>query len=117
MPGVQTGITNALRQGPGTYPISGYAVTTAIGEDAGVIGDFTLLFRGTVTVQSDGSYIIDGDLRGRDTYDFNNSTHRTLFAEGLTRLERITHPNAVPYTIYMRGSPYTAPFPAKGQGK
>jgi len=48
---------------------------------AGTLGDFTIVYQGTLTRTGEEDFEFNGDMTFNDTYDFNKSEHRTDAAE------------------------------------
>lgn len=72
-----------------------------------ILGNITLRTTGQVVRHESGFVTFTGEVRAyHDVYDFNASTHRTVFTEAATTAGRLVGENiqAVPYEIHMPGS-------------
>jgi len=93
-------IAQACRQG--SYRIEVSQAYSTSGEEAYYLGDITLSLKGNLTVNCDCSWCFRGTLGAfDDTYDANQSTHRSPTGEALTTI--LSWIPGKPYTIRMSG--------------
>lgn len=86
----------------GVFAIDSRSPFSTSGDQALFLGNITLRLQGTLSLDS-SSYAFKGTLKSfDDVYDFNKSTHRSVFGEVLTRMGATQ--TGVPFDIQIRGS-------------
>lgn len=116
IPGFQNEISSYSN--PGIYNLS-YKFAYNTGNDSVVaglyLGNITLNMTGTFTRNTDGTWILNANVRGfQDTYDFNASSHRSTVNENLTTAWRYLENmfKGKPFQININGN-----YPLKLSGK
>jgi len=83
-----------IDQGEGEYEISG-SPQDGDAQNNGTLGNFTIQYKGTVTVDKDGNATFKGEMRFYDIYDFDtkgDDTHRSGGGETQTKVAAIFLP-------------------------